>query len=134
MDEIADYLFELLLQGVVREFSRVYSNVNRSPWQEHDDHSSCSEWFGKILQDTAEVGGLSISKESLDEFDCSVRFTTSDLSFTVELSGKRIGMYGPRDAPIKSEAEWIAWFHRTIMLLSVADRENYQKRLSRVRS
>jgi hypothetical protein len=106
----------------------VYSNVYQSTWGSCSD---CSEWF---QMEPMELGGIRVTTEEFDEGGRYATFTFGGISFTTEISGKRIYHHCPQgnsDACNLSDMELVAWFNRVIADLDRVDQQNCERLIGR---
>jgi len=106
-------LFECLLQGLLRELDRLYWNHNQKHFYDEDRMSSCWEWWPGGLHDF-NFGNLEFKfLPDPDEGGGWVRLKCGGREFNnLEVSGKRIGMYGPR-IPM-TDYEMVDWFNQSL--------------------
>jgi hypothetical protein len=107
---VNDLLFEALLQSIIRQMARLYYNANGEGWAE--DSLDCCEWWPPQMKNVDMPGfRLVIDGES----DRWATITCGCRTVEVEISGKRIGMYGPSNGGDMTDAECVEWFNRSIL-------------------
>ncbi|HLG97119.1 MAG TPA: hypothetical protein VKX49_12470 [Bryobacteraceae bacterium] len=116
-------LFEALLQGIIREMKRVYWNTQQAGWGSVDCSIDCSEWWPDNMSPVVLGDAFTLRIAGDDERWAVINCGGREL--TVEISSKRIGMYGPHD--YMTDTELVLWFNRAMADLSEFDRTTRKK-------
>ncbi len=98
------------MQGFLRELDRLYWNHNQKHFYDQEEIRECSEWWPGGLRNF-EFGNCKFEVLDFDG-DLYVKLTVGGREFSIEISGKRIGMYGP-GFPM-TDYEMVDWFNQSL--------------------
>ena len=101
--------------------TRVYFNTNQESWC--DQYPDCSEWWPAGTRNV-KLGSV-FSLEIDGDFDKWATIRCGGKEVCVEMSGKRIGMYGPTME--MSDSEMVDWFDRSMKELGDFDRNKAKR-------